>query len=227
MKTTIQKKATLVLLITVCWNPINLKPVTLSKIPQTFTFGNIDRLLNEKTLDHTLLEKAIIYYTNKVRKERGRKPCEFHLKLRNTARSHSREMVRLNYFSHQSPVKANRKLKDRISNAGINIKPAPGETIVMGENIASDYFLKINKVPYYVENRNGKTQYIDAKTEQTITNQTYREFARNTVNNWMNSPGHRKNLLNNQFNRIGIGVWIGKLNDIPAIYVTQNFMGNH
>lgn len=37
------------------------------------------------------------------------------------------------------------------------------------------------------------------------------------MNAWMNSPGHRANILNSNFNRIGIGL------AMPGFYWTQNF----
>ena len=136
MHKTVTQIFTILSIIGIIWCAHPLQSEISQNNKQIFTFGNIDRLLNKKTLDSALLEKAIIYYTNKVRQERGIKPCIFHLELRNVARKHSREMVRLKYFSHQSPVKANRELSSRIKNEGINIKPVPGQTIVMGENIA-------------------------------------------------------------------------------------------
>jgi len=45
------------------------------------------------------------------------------------------------------------------------------------------------------------------------------------VLNWMNSPGHRENILNKEFHRIGIGISLGKFKGFESIYVTQNFLG--
>jgi len=56
-------------------------------------------------------------------------------------------------------------------------------------------------------------QYIAASTEtETI--------ATDVVNDWMNSPGHRENILNANFETEGIGVYQG---DDGALFVTQNF----
>jgi len=110
---------------------------------------------------------------------------------------------------------------DRLKNAGLSL----GNTM-MGENIGMDYFLRIARVPFYKRNSSdGKTRYINAKTGKPIEYQTYWEFARQMIDNWMKSPDHRKNILNKQFKRIGIGIARGTFQGFKSIYVTQNFIG--
>ncbi len=50
---------------------------------------------------------------------------------------------------------------------------------------------------------------------------TYEEIAAKAVSLWMNSPGHRENILRSVFNYAGVGVV--KVNDY--LIVTQNFVG--
>jgi uncharacterized protein YkwD len=130
-------------------------------------------------------------------------------------------MSRLNYFSHTSPVNENQRLEDRLRRAGLTLP-----NTIMGENIGVDYFLKIANVPFYKKKERGITVYIDAESHKTIQLQTYREFSESMVKSWMKSPSHRKNILNQQFNRIGIGVAVGTYKRFQAIYVTQHFMGS-
>ena len=40
---------------------------------------------------------------------------------------------------------------------------------------------------------------------------------------WMNSPGHRANILNSNFENIGIGISQGQYQGVPAIFVVQMF----
>lgn len=54
------------------------------------------------------------------------------------------------------------------------------------------------------------------------------EFAtpRETVKNWMDSPGHRQNILNRRFRHIGVGVALGAPEDsegMPAATYTTDF----
>ncbi len=57
---------------------------------------------------------------------------------------------------------------------------------------------------------------------------TYWSFAVELVNGWMDSPGHRKNILNSQYIYLGCGVYYYKFEYDKYIYVksTQNFSSN-
>ena len=46
------------------------------------------------------------------------------------------------------------------------------------------------------------------------------ELARNAVNGWMNSPGHRQNILDSSYDRAGMGVAVA---DDGKVFFTQNF----
>ena len=49
------------------------------------------------------------------------------------------------------------------------------------------------------------------------------EVALEAVRSWMNSPGHRFNLLDSQFHRTGVGAAYGKWRGYNAVYFTQVF----
>lgn len=185
-----------------------------------FNLRRTRQALHPDRLNRDLLEKTIVYFTNQVREKRRLRSCRFDEGLREAARSHSEEMVRHRYFSHESPIPENRKLLDRIKKVRI-----PLVNTVMGENIGVDYLLKIAGVPYYKTYSQGKIVYISVDTEEPIGYQSYRDFAKSMVDNWMKSPGHRENILNEKFDRIGIGVATGVFKGFDAIYVTQNFIG--
>jgi uncharacterized protein YkwD len=51
-------------------------------------------------------------------------------------------------------------------------------------------------------------------------NASLAEAARDVVDAWMSSPGHRENLLRERFEREGIGVYFTQTG---AVYATQNF----
>lgn len=57
---------------------------------------------------------------------------------------------------------------------------------------------------------------------QSYTND---ELAQMTVEHWMDSPGHRDNLLSPNFDEQGIGVEIVHTGEETEVYVTQNFCG--
>lgn len=48
-------------------------------------------------------------------------------------------------------------------------------------------------------------------------------IARNAVQSWMNSPGHRTNLLGRQYDLTGVGASYGRWRGYSAVYLTQVF----
>ena len=106
-------------------------------------------------------EIAAIELTNQQRAANSLPPLEVDLALCLTARDHSKDMVNLGFFSHQSPVTGKTTFSDRGKRFG---------TLAHGENIFA-----------------GDTQ------------------AATALGFWMNSDGHRANILNADYKRIGIG----------------------
>ncbi|MBN2417273.1 hypothetical protein JXO52_15660 [bacterium] len=176
--------------------------------------------IDPDNIDLELLADCIIYHTNAARRAGALGECSPDRQLTAVASAHSLEMATLNYFSHESPVRKNLTLDHRLKNAGIFL---PGTTF--GENLGVDFILALSEVPYYTETHRGRTYYYNWQTKEKIKAQTYRQFARNMVKNWLASPGHRENLLEPRFNKIGIGVAAGRYRGHAALYVTQNFQG--
>jgi uncharacterized protein YkwD len=171
-------------------------------------------------LNASLLEANILHYTNRQRRKKGIADCANSDRLGAVARAHSGEMARRRFFSHTSPVRANRTLEDRLRNHGISIV-----NTMFGENIGVDYFLKIASVPHYKKKIRGKTVYINARTHQQIPLQSYEEFAYRMVESLMHSRYHRENILNKVYTHIGLGAAQGRYKNMDAIFITQNFQG--
>lgn len=203
--------------------PASVEHLSFSSQPQSHThlnFWKASQPLDQNKLDKPLLREAIIYYTNQIRRERNVGSCRSDRKMQQAAQSHSEELARRGLLSHESYIKGNAHLIDRLQNAGLDL----GNTI-SGENLGADYFMAIAGIPYYIRKKSGKTVYVNAETKSEIQSHTYRTFAKRMVNNWLESAYHRKNLLNKSFERIGIGVAPGLFNGLPALYITQNFLG--
>lgn len=54
---------------------------------------------------------------------------------------------------------------------------------------------------------------------------TFGRFPEGVVKGWMNSKGHRENILRPEFSFIGIGSIFTARNNIPYAMITQNFGG--
>jgi len=157
--------------------------------------------------NRTKVERRVHYYINQEREKQGLPRLSFDTELREIARGHSSDMAKREYFAHESPSGAD--MEDRYENAGYRcrtIKSRTGSRTVYaagGENIAQTYWQQ------EIVTESGDTKYFD----------TNDELARGIVEQWMNSPRHRKNILQPYWNSEGIGLY--KKNQ--QIYATQNF----
>ena len=52
---------------------------------------------------------------------------------------------------------------------------------------------------------------------------TYLSLSKKIVSQWMNSPGHKSNILSKEALELGVGVFIIKESEVNYVYATQNF----
>ena len=52
---------------------------------------------------------------------------------------------------------------------------------------------------------------------------TYLSLSKKIVSQWINSPGHKSNILNKEALELGVGVFIIKESEVNYVYATQNF----
>ncbi len=150
------------------------------------------------------LEVRIHALINRERERHGLAPLAHDDRLSRIARSHSCDMARRGYFSHESPEGSD--FSDRYREARYACSIQAGSTYYLGaENIA------LNNLYASVRTVKG-TAYYEWSTAE--------EIARTTVQGWMGSAGHRKNILTPHWGREGIGVCIGP---DGRVYITQNF----
>jgi uncharacterized protein YkwD len=171
--------------------PARIEPGVLKKRPQP-------------KIVTAALEKQIHSLVNKERRKQGLSLLEWDDALSGIAQKHSRDMAARNYFDHYSPE--GHDFSYRYQQGGYQCALRTGRTIYMGaENIA------LNNLYDSVTTVNGKAYY-DWNSQEKI--------AETTVQGWMKSPGHRKNILTPSFRHEGIGVFIAPGD---KVYITQNF----
>lgn len=167
--------------------------------------------INPETVDLSLLNAAIFYETNRQRVQQGLKPFLHSSALEKAAYGHSKDMAELNFFSHQSPVAGKGSMQQRLARVGIT-------RTYMAENIA-DHFLMNHPAgtPYQIR---GDGFYYQGKK---IRNRTYLEMAEAFLIQWMNSPGHRRNILDPRGVYLGCGSALYGSSQKPRFKATQNF----
>lgn len=106
---------------------------------------------------------------NVLRQQGGGAPLAERPELVRAARMHSEEMLKLNYFSHDSPTSGRRTTMDRVRAEGVSPR-------ALAENIFQCKGFKLEEIP---------------------------DLA---VQAWMESPGHRQNMLSGRYGAMGVGV---------------------
>jgi uncharacterized protein YkwD len=177
--------------------------------------------INLSTIDYDLLNASIFYATNKQRKKYNKPVFTFFPLLRDAAVVQSSQMVKLNFFDHVNEKNPKLKtLKDRLESVG-----GSGKYVAAGENI-SEYFLMDYKPEEFfrVEKVGNKNVYYNSKTNKQIRPHTYVSFGESIVEDWMTSPGHRANILDDRFTHLGCGtLYSTKPNEFPKAKATQVF----
>jgi len=175
--------------------------------PSSCGCKNNEVLSNDKCVSQVeYIELKVHEYTNLERERNGLDLLEWDYEINNIAREHSEDMITRAFFSHTNPD--GDEPTDRGEKHGYDCRKDYGSyyTYGLAENIHQGWTY-------------GSTYYIDG-IESGKDWLTSDEIAKTAVDGWMNSPGHRENILEPNYDREGIGVGIsfdGK------VFVTQNF----
>jgi uncharacterized protein YkwD len=161
----------------------------------------------EGELDRSEIGREVHRYINKERSRRGLSTLSCDTRLQEIARYHSEDMASERYFAHDSPD--GETLGDRYDRFGYDCRvQTSGNTYATGaENIAYTY------ADSNVRTESGLVNYGNNETD----------IARGLVSQWMNSTGHRENILRPFWESEGIGVAIEDVNGKTRVYATQNF----
>ncbi len=156
-------------------------------------------------LDLRALERRIHARVNAVRQAHGLAPLTWSAPLSRVARRHSRDMAARRFFRH-------------INLEGQNADERAGAvervcTDWIGENL----FMTDAYVSYRDIRRYRNDELVDV--ERVYRWKTPQRLARQVVEQWMESPGHRRNLLHPGYTAEGLGV----ARTGHALYVTENF----
>ena len=150
-------------------------------------------------LDRAAVERYVHEAINEERTARGLEPLAFDTELRDIARAHSQDRAERGYFAHVDPD--GNDVVDRYEAAGYDCS-VNGYT--GGENIAQTWY----DTPVVTDDG------------ETVQYETEEELAEGIVTQWMNSPGHRENILATQWENEGIGIYV---TDDDRVFATQNF----
>lgn len=158
-------------------------------------------------IDHSALEARIHDLINVQRRQNGISELSYDSFLADIARGHSYDMVLRNYFDHTDPDGKNARARGDSAGYPCIRGYRNYYTAGIGENLYQGY-----RYNSYLADPNGTIVDYKWNSPEQIADQA--------VTGWMNSEGHRKNILDDHFQQKGIGI---AFSADDKIYVTENF----
>ena len=175
------------------------------------------KVLDFKNIDTELLNAAVFHATNEARIKHGRRRLAYHAVLEEAAQTYADRQAKHNFLAHED--KSNPGLvtpQDRVRAAGAtnpyvaeNLATTAGMRIVSGER-------------FYVRNPVGPV-ISRTPTGEAVPRHTYASLGRSVVQQWLDSPGHRRNLLSADARALGCGSSFYMQDVIPSFVMAQNF----
>ena len=175
--------------------------------------------IDPKNLLEPLLSAAIFHETNARRLEQKLPALSFHEKVRAASVLHAQEMAKHSTLSHGTPWKTpGSTAHERLVAQGLQPR-------FSAENIAFNFVLQYeSEKPFYTRQENGRTVFSYEPDGPPLPPHTYVSFAEAIVTQWMNSPGHRKNIVAPEAEFLGVGCALSRdPQGFDTIYADQDF----
>lgn len=208
---------------------------------QTVDYGGMTLKTNE-------LELLIHELVNKERIEYGLEPLDYDYGISFISRSHSNDMSTNNYFSHVDSFGGSSNVRgifygypdcgDKETIRLLSEFEKHKMEYESGANSSDQMYDLLQKMLSQLNSAIYKGMLIEGLAENLFQNNLYsrywitngvitsydwdspEEIAKSTVEGWMNSKGHRSNILYPYFESEGIGVVVSSDH---KVYITQNF----
>ncbi len=152
------------------------------------------------------LEQMVHVLINEQRQSYGLSPLSFDSNLAHVARGHSEDMGQRNFFDHINPDGLDPTARGQLEGYSCYKDYGSYYSTGIAENI---FEMHTYSEIWYTNGIETSRDYYSAT-----------QIANEVVTGWMNSPGHRQNILTATYDREGIGVAI---TTDGRIYVTENF----
>lgn len=154
-------------------------------------------------IDRNVVELLVHRRVNRERRNHGLESLSYDRDLVAIARDHSEDMAEREFVAHVNPDGDGPT--DRYATAGYDCRvPAEDGRYLQGaENVAKTH--------------------VGVPLEDGSRNESADDVVSWVVDGWMDSPGHRENVLTEHWRCEGIGVAVVEDEPATTVYVTQNF----
>jgi uncharacterized protein YkwD len=162
--------------------------------------ADVRQPIDPGSFDRRLLAAAVFHETNLRRAQHRMRPLQHEERLDRAAGMQADIMARRNELTHVNPDEPNRRTPaERVRASGLT--PA-----YVSENVATHFGIRYRPgTPAYPSNRGGRRVFSTAPGGPPIPAHTFLTFARSLLDQWMDSPGHRANILAKRAGRMGAG----------------------
>ena len=179
--------------------------------------ANTEILIDDFNIQY--LDATIFHLTNIERLKLNLESFKFYDNLYKSSILHSEKMIEYEFFDHiNNTEKRWRTPSDRIFHFDSSYT-ALAENIVENNLLNYDGKSLTYRTKYSIEE---SLVYLDVNN-QIIPYSTYYQLAERILIQWMDSPPHRKNILNTSYNLLGCACAIDESKIPILIRCTQNF----
>ena len=176
-----------------------------------------EKSISYKKLNQAVLDAAILAQVNFYRCKHGLPKLTPASGLRKQASKHSMWMARSGKLSHKASSGTSRSPKGRLKSSGLKYKTG-------AENIGVMRLYNVDNRRFLIRS-SGKCVFTTPSGEP-IGRHSYRSLAQLAVREWMESPGHRRNILRRNLRHTGAGGGIRPNSQhCGAVFLTQIFSG--
>ncbi|MDD5340553.1 MAG: CAP domain-containing protein [Candidatus ainarchaeum sp.] len=161
-----------------------------------------DRCIDLNQPDIPSFEQSIHDMINQQREENGLPALALDARLSNIARSHSEDMAKKGYFDHVTPE-------------GVD-PTGRGEAVGYICSKTTTYGIAENIFKTYTYGTTWYTNGVETSRDYLTPDQLTEQI----VIGWMDSPGHRQNILTETYDAEGIGAYATR---DGTVYVTEDF----
>jgi uncharacterized protein YkwD len=162
--------------------------------------AGLEARLTVDAVDRELLAAAIFHETNRVRCQAGLPALPWLEKLNEAAEIQSHVGVMFRPPSHTNPFVDIGTPMERVKFTGLVPR-------YVAENIALIAIYDLGPASSFgISRHRESTTYIDLRTGLELKPHTYASYAGMVVQAWMNSPGHRKNIMDPSVKYLGCSV---------------------
>lgn len=198
--------------------------LSLAALPGTATaacsiknVAGAEKAIPNKGLNQGLLDRAVVARVNAERCRRGLPALTTASGLRKQAARHSQWMARSQKLSHKASGSFKRSLTDRLKASGVRFRTG-------AENIGWVHLYGIDGSRFMI--RSSQQCHFTTNGGRRIGRHSYNSLASLIVRKWMESPGHRKNILRKNLRYSGVGAGVQPASKYcGSVFLTHIFAG--